>query len=220
MQSRARTTIYLSTGIHGDEPAGPLALLDWLKNPLPTDVNWLICPLLNPRGHACGTRCNTEGIDLNRDYLRRSSDEIRAHASWLETMPRPDMLISLHEDWETTGFYFYEINLTEDRPLRSASLLEAVAPILPIEPMSVIDDHQTREPGWIYHAADPDLPDSWPEAIFLAKRGCPLSYTFESPSSFALDQRIRALGTAMQTAIDLHLRELPDIFQMEKNNGI
>ena len=154
----AKTTIYLSAGIHGDEPAGPLALLQWLQSQPHPEVNWLICPLLNPRGHARGCRCNTEDIDLNRDYLLRRSAEIRAHAAWLETMPCPDLLISLHEDWETTGFYFYEINLAEDCPQRYNLLLEAVQPILPIEPLAVVDDHITRAPGWIYHRAEADLP--------------------------------------------------------------
>ena len=186
--------IYLSAGIHGDEPAGPLAAMAILTAPwlTATDADWTICPALNPAGLRAGTRGNAAGIDLNRDYQRRESMEITAHAAWLTARPVPDLFISLHEDWETTGFYFYEINLTADAdaPARAASILAATAAILPTEPAVVIDDHPVRQPGWIHHAAEADLPDQWPEAIFLAKNGCPLSFTFETPSQAVLEKRV------------------------------
>jgi predicted deacylase len=58
--------IYLSAGIHGDEPAGPLALLDLMAAGFFTpDRHWTICPSLNPTGLSAGTRDNADGIDLN-----------------------------------------------------------------------------------------------------------------------------------------------------------
>lgn len=217
----AKTTIYLSSGIHGDEPAGPLALIHWMQRQLPSHVNWLICPLLNPRGHARGCRCNTDDIDLNRDYLQPRSEEIRAHIAWLETMPCPNLSISLHEDWETSGFYFYEINQAVDCPQRYLNIVKAVEPLMAIEPMTVIDDHVTRAPGWIDHRPEADIPEQWPEAIFLAKRGCPLSFTFETPSQAAkLEQRVAALSIAIQTVIDEHLQSCLNDFSSGKSNGI
>lgn len=193
---------YLSAGIHGDEPAGPLAALELLKAGAFDDGRaWTLCPALNPTGLAAGTRDSTDGFDLNRDYLRRRSPEVRAHAAWLEGRPRPARFLSLHEDWETSGFYFYEINLGEDRPRRARAILEAVGPWFPPEPGAVIDDHETREPGWIYHEASPDFPDHWPEAIFMADRGCPLSFTFETPSSAAIEDRVRAHLAATRAAM-------------------
>lgn len=191
---------YLSAGIHGDEPAGPLAALELLKQGA-FDEGWTLCPALNPTGLAAGTRDNAAGTDLNRDYLRRRSAEVAAHAAWLESRPVPGLFVSLHEDWESSGFYFYEINLGEDRPQRAAAILGAVAPWFPPEPEASIDDHDTREPGWIYHAAEADLPDHWPEAIFLAKLGCPLSFTFETPSSARLMDRVAAHAAAVGAAV-------------------
>ncbi len=193
---------YLSAGMHGDEPAGPLAALELLRcGFFEQDMAWTICPVLNPTGLAANTRENAEGIDLNRDYLRRESSEIRAHAEWLESRPCPQRFFSLHEDWETSGFYFYEINLGDDRPDRAAAIIDGVRPWFPPEPETLIDDHETRAPGWIYHHAEADLPDLWPEAIFLAKRGCPVSFTFETPSSAALESRIAAHVAAVQRAV-------------------
>ena len=192
---------YLSAGIHGDEPAGPLAALELLKCGAFDDGGWRLCPVLNPCGLATGSRDNAEGLDLNRDYLSRRSPEVRAHAAWLESVSCPSLFLSLHEDWEYSGFYMYEINLGEDCPQRAARILDEVAERLPVETAAVIDDHVVRAPGWIYHAAEADLPEQWPEAIFLAKRGCPLSFTYETPSSLRLESRIAAHAAAVQAAL-------------------
>ncbi len=193
--------IYLSAGIHGDEPAGPLALLELLRADFfGPEAHWIICPALNPTGLSAGSRENTAGFDLNRDYLMRHTPEVAAHAAWIDRIRTPDLFISLHEDWETAGFYFYEINLGEDRPGRARKILDAVSPWFPAEPGPEIDGHEVREDGWIYHAADPDLPEGWPEAIYLAKKGCPISFTFETPSRDELHRRVAAHVDAVKAA--------------------
>jgi hypothetical protein len=112
--------------------------------------------------------------------------------------------MSLHEDWESDGFYFYEINLGEDCPERARELLAAVENHLPIDPHDMVDDHEVREKGWIYHEAKADFPDAWPEAIFMADRGCPLSFTFETPScASALGDRVAALVAAVEASLRL-----------------
>ncbi|MFD2257765.1 M14 family metallocarboxypeptidase [Luteolibacter algae] len=185
--------VYLSAGIHGDEPAGPLALLELMESGTFSHcVHWLICPALNPGGLAVGRRENRAGVDLNRDYLQSRSLETAAHIAWLKRHPVPEIFISFHEDWESTGFYFYEINCGEDCPQRARAILSAVSEVLPPEPCEVIDGHAVREPGWIFHCAEADLPDEWPEAIYMAKQGCALSYTLESPSQASLPERAKA----------------------------
>lgn len=194
--------VYLSAGIHGDEPAGPLAIESMLRHLQLDGFNWLICPLLNPVGMHQGTRENAHGIDLNRDYRRQQSREARAHAAWLENQLVPDLFVSLHEDWEAQGFYFYEIALDEDQPHRAQRILDAVTSIWPIEQAPCIDDHIVREPGWIFHEPQADFPDEWPEAIFMAERRCPLSFTFETPSRAApLEKRIAAHQAAIAATL-------------------
>ena len=193
--------IYLSAGIHGDEPAGPLAVLDLLDEGFFTsDLTWAICPALNPTGLAAGHRENSRGIDLNRDYLKRRSAEVAAHAAWLESKCTPALFLSLHEDWETKNFYLYEINLGKDEPQRTQDIIAAVQPWFPPESGPVIDGHLSRGPGWIFHAAEADVPGGWPEAIFLAHHGCPLSFTFETPSHAALAARVAAHRAAVHAA--------------------
>lgn len=193
--------VYLSAGMHGDEPAGPLALLRLMDEGFFVgDVTWLLCPALNPTGLARGTRENAQGIDMNRDYWQKRSIEARAHAAWLEQRGMPDLFLSLHEDWETSGFYFYEINLGRDTPQRAARIIDAVTPWFHPEPGDDIDGHLPRTPGWIYHEAEADVPEGWPEAIFMAKHGCPLSFTFETPSHAPLEKRIAAHCAAVRAA--------------------
>jgi len=197
--------VYLSAGMHGDEPAGPIALLEMMRAGFFSDrIHWFICPALNPGGLAASRRENADGVDLNRDYWALSTPEVAAHTEWLDSQPAPDLCISLHEDWETRGFYFYEINLGEDDPERAAAILAAVSPWFPAEAGPEIDGHECREPGWIYHPAEPDLPEGWPEAIYLAKMGCPLSFTFETPSCGKLAARVASHCAAI-TATCEHL---------------
>jgi protein MpaA len=203
MRPESKRTVYLSAGMHGDEPAGPLALLKLVEGgSLTESCSWYVCPILNPTGLARGTRENFQGLDLNRDYLKFASVEISSHAEWLKGK-HCDFAISLHEDWESTGFYFYEINLQQDRPQRYQRMVDALSPVMQMEPNPIIDEHEVREPGWIYHCADPDEPKNWPEAIYLAKMGCPLSFTFETPSSLPLESRIDAHVLAVCAALKI-----------------
>jgi murein peptide amidase A len=192
-RAAAGPRVYLSAGIHGDEPAGPLALLELLRSrALAPEIHWMICPALNPGGLAGGLRENLHGIDLNRDYWTRATAEVASHARWLEARQVPDLFISLHEDWETSGFYLYEINLGSDHPPRVRAVLDAIKPWFAPEPGFEIDGHLARELGWIFHAAEADLPEAWPEAIFLSKMGCELSFTLETPSRAPLADRVAA----------------------------
>lgn len=194
--------VYISAGIHGDEPAGPLAVLEMVRSGFfGPEGNWALCPALNPTGLAAGTRENVDGEDLNRDYWTRRTGEVASHIEWLKSTEAPSCFISLHEDWETNGFYFYEINCGEDCPERAHSILNAVSPWFPPEPAELIDGHAIREQGWIYHVPEADLPENWPEAIFLAKSGCCLSFTFETPSSAGLRDRVAAHVAAVEAAL-------------------
>lgn len=192
--------IYLSAGIHGDEPAGPHAIEDLLRHErLSPDVSWTICPLLNPWGWGAGTRENSRGIDLNRDYLTKESSEAVAHSAWIDRVGCHDLYLSLHEDWEASGFYLYEINTSAHLPF-AARILEEVAKVMRIEPLHCIDDHLVCAPGYIAHPPVPDEPRNWPEAIYHCKRYPHLSYTFETPSSLPLQERVLALVTAVEAA--------------------
>lgn len=196
-----RPRLYFSAGIHGDEPAGPLALLDLLEaGAFDSRAHWLLCPLLNPTGFLRGTRENADGVDLNRDYKHLVSSEIRAHVRWLQRQPNFDFTICLHEDWESQGFYLYELNPT-DRPSLVDEMLSAVEQCCPIETAAVIDGRESVARGLIRPIADPLQREQWPEAIYLVAHHTRLTYTLESPSALDLPTRTRALRAAVEASL-------------------
>jgi predicted deacylase len=191
--------VYLSTGIHGDEPTPPQALLQLLQaDSLPRNHHYTICPCMNPAGLAAGTRENPTGIDLNRDYTEFRSTEIRSHRDWIEAnISHLDLALHLHEDWEAAGFYLYELNFNGHES-KAAKILAAAAAHLPIETASRIDGHRARR-GVIRPKHVPglsDLPEGLPEAIYLQRRYPLLNYTLETPSALPMEQRIAALRAA------------------------
>jgi len=204
----AAPKIYLSAGIHGDEPAGPLALLELLAEGFFDDrAHWFICPVLNPLGFIKGTRENADGTDLNRDYHARHSAEVRAHIAWLQRQPPFDLTLCLHEDWESTGFYLYEHN-PKHRPSLAPALLAAVRPHMPIEPAHIIDGRPIDEPGILRPEIDAQDRDDWPEQLYLREHfHYDLGYTMETPSSLPLAPRVAAQKKLVATAVEGVLRE-------------
>jgi len=200
--------LYLSAGIHGDEPAGPLALLELLAEGFFDDrAHWLVCPVLNPLGFVKGTRENPENIDLNRDYLARRSAEVRAHIAWLQRQPPFDLTLCLHEDWESTGFYLYEHN-PKHRPSLAPALLDSVRPHMPIEPAHIIDGRPIDEPGILRPEIVAQDRDDWPEQLYLREHyHYDLGYTMETPSSLPLAPRIAAQKALVATAVEGLLKE-------------
>jgi len=195
-----RPRIYLSAGIHGDEPAPPLALLSLLESgEFDGRATWFICPMLNPQGLVRGSRENAAGVDLNRDYRHFASPEARAHARWLRRQPNFDLTLCVHEDWEAKGFYLYELNLGGGRSLASA-MIEAVRGVCPIDESPVIDGREARG-GVIHPPGDPALRERWPESIYLIANHTRHSYTVESPSALPLETRIAALRAALCAAL-------------------
>lgn len=196
----ARRKIYLSSGIHGDEPVAPLAMRRLLReNDWPDDAALWVCPCLNPSGFPSNTRENAAGADLNRDYKSLRTPEIRAHVAWLETLSDFDFTIQLHEDWEAKGFYFYELKM-DGTPTEPRRVLEAVEAVCPIDHSAEIDGRK-NDRGLIRPELDPAVRELWPEAFWLVMNRTRLSYTCEAPSDFPMDVRVNALVTAARVLL-------------------
>ena len=194
------TRIYLSTGIHGDEPAGPLAALRLLQeNRWPPNAGLWFCPCLNPAGFVRNRRENANDRDLNRDYRHRETAEIRAHIAWLERQPQFDLCLCLHEDWESHGFYVYELN-PENRPPLAETMVKRVAEVCPIDPSPLIEEREAIN-GVIRPNLDPATRPQWAEAFYLIVNQTRLSCTLEAPSDFPLPVRVQALVTGVNAAL-------------------
>lgn len=196
-----RPRVYISTGIHGDEPAGPLAVRQLLEeNRWPPNLDLWLCPCLNPAGFARNRRENPEGLDLNRQYLNPKTPETMAHIAWLERQPSFDLCLCLHEDWESDGFYIYELN-PDNQPSLAPAMLESLARLCPIDRSELIEGRPAQN-GIIRPSIDPRTRPQWPESFFLVTYKTRHSYTLEAPSDFPLDARVASLVSAVNTAAD------------------
>ena len=202
----ASRRIYISTGIHGDEPGGPLAIQQlMLENRWPANADIWLCPCLNPTGFLLNRRENEKGADLNRDYRHLQSEEIRAHVAWLEKQPKFDFTLCVHEDWESQGFYVYELN-PDGRPSLAEQVIAEVAKVCPIDQSEVIEGRPSRD-GIIRPELDPVTRPQWPEAFYLIQNKTRLSYTLEAPSDFALSHRVAGLVAAIRVALNAAQRD-------------
>ena len=201
---QAPIRIYISAGIHGDEPAAPLAALRLLQeNHWPKDAEIFLLPCLNPMGFVSNRRENAEGKDLNRDYRNPQSAEVRAHIVWLERQPKFDLYLCLHEDWESLGFYLYEQN-PDHRPALAEKMIEAVQKVCPIDLSEKIEG-RAASGGIVRPNIQPQERPDWPEAFYLITHKSRLGYTLEAPSDFPLSTRVDALTAGAGAALD-HLR--------------
>jgi hypothetical protein len=196
--------VYISAGIHGDEPAGPLAALRLLReNNWPDYVEVRLIPCLNPVGFTLNRRENDKGIDLNRDYLHLRSNEVRAHVVWLEKQPPFDLCFCLHEDWESHGFYVYELN-PDGRPSPAEAIIQEVSKVCPVDTSEIIEDRPAKN-GIIRPSIDPQSRPLWPEAFWLLTHKTRLSCTLEAPSDFPLETRVDGLVAGVNAALACHL---------------
>lgn len=101
--SSAHPTVLLSAGVHGDEPAGVHAIMDFLEQEAgryADRARLCILPCVNPSGFEADTRCIMNGVDLNRSFgVGSTQPEIVAIEEWLRETAGPFRLhIDLHEN--------------------------------------------------------------------------------------------------------------------------
>jgi dipeptidyl-peptidase 4 len=137
--ARGRPVVLALGNIHGGEVDGKEALL-MLARDLATakdhtllkDLTVLIAPLVNPDGgekidkanrreqngpaDGVGERANAQGFDLNRDYIKLESPEVRAIVRALDRWS-PAVVIDTH----TTNGSFHQYTITYDGPRNPAA---------------------------------------------------------------------------------------------------
>jgi hypothetical protein len=100
--------VLLISGAHGDEPAGPEAVISFFKGLSYKDVSVESIPLVNPWGWAHSVRYNGNGIDVNRDLILFRTGE----AGFIRDFTQGkvyDLAIDMHEASQAGAFiYAYE----------------------------------------------------------------------------------------------------------------
>ena len=195
--------IYFSAGIHGDEPAATEGLICWAEAQpeLLRSLPCLIFPCLNPWGLVNNSRCDRQGRDLNRTFQHDHVSHIQALKACLKPL-RFRLALNLHEDYDGHGLYLYE--LERHTPFWGEELIDLARPLIPIEHRTMIDRRRVSKPGVLRRKIDLAKFTAIPEAVWLHHHHAERTFTFETPSEFALEQRVR-----VQVAlIDACLRRL------------
>ncbi|MGC9940278.1 MAG: succinylglutamate desuccinylase/aspartoacylase family protein [Verrucomicrobiota bacterium] len=135
--------------IHGDEPEGAHALIQFVKlleskPELAAGYYLSLYPLCNPTGYEDGTRFSRTGRDLNREFWKNSGEpEVRLLQA--ELLSRSFQgLIALHTDDTCNGFYGIVRGATLTKYLIEPALA-AAEKFLPRDERPVIDGFSARK---------------------------------------------------------------------------
>jgi hypothetical protein len=185
-------TIYISAGIHGDEPAATEALIAWAEanTRLLRRRPFLLVPCINPWGLVNNCRTDSQRRDLNRVFQDESVAEIVALKRAMGRR-RFSLALTLHEDYDGQGIYIYE--LQGACPYWGEALIAAASPHVPADTRPLIEGRECVG-GLVRRTLDMKVFEEigLPEAVYLYLQGCPRVFTIETPSEYGLDRRIRA----------------------------
>ncbi len=188
----------LVAGVHGDEPDGILAALEFARRffrapQLVSNYALTIYPCVNPVGYERMTRENSAGKDLNREFFRDSREaevvllerELRAHEF--------TGFIGGHSDYESFGLYAYATGAVLSERLAKPALFQASG-VIPINTDAVIDGHPAQ------HGI---INQKFPGSLGPLSKGAsePFDITIETPNLFALSKRVEAQAIAFETIL-------------------
>ncbi len=216
--------VCISAGVHGDEPAGVYALLNFLEHDVHDflgDYRFLIFPCINPFGFEHGHRFNQEGLDTNREFKRGSScNEANAVMRVLRRRGRQFVFtVDLHEtdpEWTSEGckpednpkeFYVWEV--CPDKNLRvGGKVIERLKEFVPICKWDTIYD-DINSGGVIWYpegCMNPIYAQRTTLEGFLADHYTPQSFTLETPCGWQINQRVFAHQLALRSILELKRR--------------
>jgi hypothetical protein len=184
--------IYLSAGIHGDEPGATEGLIAWAEKHtrILRSRPFLIVPCINPWGLVNNSRTDAMRRDLNRCFQNDDVPEIAALKKLIAGR-RFALTLTLHEDYDALGIYIYE--LKNQLPYWGEALLSAASPYVPADSRPIIEGREATG-GLLHPELDMSIFEEMglPEAVSLKLAGCPRVFTIETPSEYSLDRRVQA----------------------------
>jgi len=208
--------VMIAAGIHGDEPAGVEAALEFIEKragdeELLARAAFVIFPCNNPTGWERDTRENSQGIDLNRQFLARgAAAEVRSIMRALRGRCF-DLVFEMHEDIDSPGLYLYEIAEDSDYYVGEEIIRRAEAMGCPINLNDEIEGLPAHG-GLIRRGISIDKfrKTRLPQAIYTYRTCGGHIITLEPPASrLPLEERVRIVLMALDTALESTVRRTP-----------
>ena len=187
---RDAPAVTIAAGVHGDEPAGPWALLSLAENAeLDCRYAYRLWPCTNPSGFLAGTRENAGGEDVNRSFGRGGTTP-ESRAVIVANRDRKYVLsLDLHEDDALGGFYCYEYGEGGIGERIASAVSEAGFP-LEAEPVLRPAPHLEADAiGGISYT------------LSIVRHAAARALTLETPTRLPLEARIEIHRIAVKAAI-------------------
>jgi hypothetical protein len=192
--------ILITGGMHGDEPAGVAAVLQFLERDntaLLNQFSFFVIPCINPYGYVHNTRETLDGRDINRAFEAEDVAEVAIVKKALG-QSQFSLTIDFHEDYDATGFYLYEGK--RDEKYIGPKLATAAKAIGAIDPEDPGEDAPDLAEG-VYKVAD-----SWGTqglAPYLLHFHSEHVIISETPTVWQLEQRAALHLTILDTALNI-----------------
>ena len=192
--------VLITGGMHGDEPAGVEAVLQFLERDntaLLNKFSFLIIPCINPYGYVHDTRETRDDVDINRAFETEGVAEVAIVKKALG-QTQFSLAIDFHEDYDATGFYLYEGK--RDEKYIGPKLATAAKAIGPIDPEDPGEDAPDLAEGvyqvataWGTQGLTPYLLHFHSEHVIIS----------ETPTIWQLEQRAALHLTILDTALNI-----------------
>ena len=192
--------VLITGGMHGDEPAGVEAVLQFLERDntaLLKNFSFSVIPCINPYGYVHNTRETRDDIDINRAF---EAEDVAEVAIVKEALGQTQfsLAIDFHEDYDATGFYIYEGK--RDEKYIGTKLATAAKAIGPIDPDDPGEDAPDLAEGvykvatsWGTQGLTPYLLHFHAEHVIIS----------ETPTVWQLEKRVALHLTILDTALNI-----------------
>jgi len=201
---KARRHVLLSAGLHGDEPAGPEAIVRFLERDHGTllqTFEFFILPCINPHGYVHNTRENAIGLDINRSFEDDTTQEAILVKNVLQDR-HFDTFVEFHEDWEFEGYYLFELQRNQ-RPI-GRKIIENIKQIGPIHSASSIDDMPVKN-GIVQTDLEAKKIGNDAMPLYVFRFHADHCITSETPTQWDIENRISAHLMVLDVALQSYL---------------
>ena len=202
LASSTHTTqsVLITGGVHGDEPAGVEAILQFLERDnteLLKQFSFTVIPCINPYGYVHQTRETCDDIDINRAF---ETDDVAEVAIVKKALGQTQfsLAIDFHEDYDATGFYLYEG--TRDEKYIGPKLAETAKAVGPIDPEDPGEDAPNLVEGVYKVATEWGTQGLVPYLLHFHSKHVIIS---ETPTVWQLQQRVALHLTILDTALNI-----------------